>query len=59
MIVSSQVQFPTQVPSLAGELVPSSCIKCSVLVQKPSLWTAPWPAIAIDLGYVATGKMLE
>jgi len=57
MIVSSQVQFPAHMPSLAGELVPFSCVKCSVLVQKPSLWTAP--AIAMDLGYVATGKMLE
>jgi len=57
MTVSSQVQFPTHLPSLARELVPSSCIKCRVLVQKPSLWTAP--AIAIHLGYVATGMMLE
>jgi len=56
-IVSSQVQFPAQMPSLARELVPSSIIKCSVLVQNPNLRTAP--AIAIYLGYVATGKMLE
>ena len=56
-IVSLQVQFPAIVPSLAGELVPSSQMLCHVSVQKPSLRTAP--GIDMDLNIVTTETMLE
>ena len=37
IITPSQVQLPSQLPSLVRELVPSSWMMCSVMAQKPNL----------------------
>ena len=57
IIIPSQIQLPAPMPPLVGELVPSSWTMCSVVAQKPNLWTA----IALELAVitVTTLKMLE
>ena len=57
IFIPSQCQLPAPMPPLVRELVTSSWTMCTVVAQKPNLWTA----IVLELAVitVTTLKMLE